>query len=577
MSEAPEGQPRPANISMPARALLYARTLRHLQFRQVRNQLRRRLLPRRTARPPAGPVTWRHGVRPLTAFLDPPVPEVAAGQITFVGLAAPFAVAQPDWQAAAMPRLWRYNLHYFDFLHGARFTRAQQARLVDDWIARVPPGPGAAWEPYPLSLRVVNWLKFVTTAGIDPVPERWVASLALQLEGLSHDLEYHLLANHLFKNAKALVFGGLFLDGVAAQGWLRQGLAVLLAEAREQFLPDGGHIERSPMYHALMLEDLLDVLNAAAAVAGRVTAAERAELAGIAARASRFLAGMRGGDGEIPLFNDAALGITRPAGDVLDYAASVLGEDAVRGAAAGAGDLVRVCWPDTGYFGYRQGGDSLIVDCGAVGPDYQPGHAHCDALSYELCLDGARIIVDSGVFDYEISDFRRHLRSTAAHNTVVVDGEEQSEIWGAFRVARRARPTRAELAGQPGGLRFTGAHDGYARLPGRVLHEREITLQPPRAWRITDRLTGAGAHRAESHIHLRPGLEARLEAGTGAVAVTQAGRPVLSITPTGPVTVRLGTGWYCPEFGRRLANAVVTLEWQGALPAEFGYVLTRQP
>ena len=62
----------------------------------------------------------------------------------------------------------------------------------------------------------------------------------------------------------------------------------------------------------------------------------------------------------------------------------------------GAPTGTRIFLPDTGYYGYRQGGDSLIVDCGPVGPDYQPGHAHCDTLSYELHVGGVPIVVDSG-------------------------------------------------------------------------------------------------------------------------------------------------------------------------------------
>ena len=94
----------------------------------------------------------------------------------------------------------------------------------------------------------------------------------------------------------------------------------------------------------------------------------------------------------------------------------------------------------SGYFVIRNLDDMLVVDCGEVGPDYQPGHAHCDTLSFELASDGRTIIVDSGVYDYEDSEMRRYVRSTRAHNTAMVDGCEQSEIWGAFRVARRARP-----------------------------------------------------------------------------------------------------------------------------------------
>jgi uncharacterized heparinase superfamily protein len=559
---------RPA-VNLPARALLYARTLRHLKARQVADQLRRRLLPRRS---PAAPrdVGWR-GLHPTTPFLAPPEPAFAPGTIRFLNDARPFSPDAPDWAAAAAPKLWRYNLHYFDYLHWRAFAAGTGARLVEDWIARVQPGPGDAWEPYPVSLRVVNWLKYLALPGAEEPPQRWLDSLALQLVTLEHDLEYHLLANHLLKNAKALALGGLFLAGVAAERWRRPGLALLAAQADEQFLPDGGHFERSPMYHCIGLEDLLDVLNVAAAAPGLVDEAEYARLQAAAARALRFLGTIRGGDGEIPLFNDSAFGIAPPAAALLDYGRRVLGKVADESRSAG---FVRICLPDTGYFGYRDGGDSLIVDCGPVGPDYQPGHAHCDTLSYELYLDGRRVIVDSGVHDYEIGPLRQYLRSTAAHNTVALDDAEQSEIWGAFRVARRARPLRAELGSwEEGRLRFSGTHDGYARLPGRVCHEREIVMEPPHRWRINDRLQGAGTHRGASFIHLHPELDAVPEKD-GAVLIVHGERPVVRIVPRGGVLKRL-SGWYCPEFGRCHRNIVLFIEISGNLPLEFGYVLER--
>ncbi len=86
-------------------------------------------------------------------------------------------------------------------------------------------------------------------------------SLALQLRWLRRRLEYHLLGNHLLCNGKALVFGRLYFEGPEADEWLRTGLAVVERELREQILDDGAHFERSPMYHLIVLEDLLDMIN----------------------------------------------------------------------------------------------------------------------------------------------------------------------------------------------------------------------------------------------------------------------------------------------------------------------------
>ena len=112
-------------------------------------------------------------------------------------------------------------------------------------------------------LRIVNWIKWFLAAQPDQVlPSRPGShSLAVQTRWLRSRLEWHLLGNHLFANAKALVFAGLYFDGAEAQAWLVRGCAILARELPEQILADGGQFERSPMYHALALEDLLDLLN----------------------------------------------------------------------------------------------------------------------------------------------------------------------------------------------------------------------------------------------------------------------------------------------------------------------------
>lgn len=556
---------------------LYFHTIRHLRASQIAWQLKRRLFPPRpTAVGPA--VSWRAGVH-CAPFLPAPEAPAAAGQIAFVGQSRPFATERPDWVAAVAPKLWRYNLQYFDFLSGSRLGPAEKAALISDWIARVPVGAADAWEPYPLSLRLVNWLKYALSLPPGGVPPAWVASLAHQTAALEGDLEYHLLANHLLKNGKALVFAGVCLQGAAAERWLARGLEIMVAEAAAQILPDGGHIERSPMYHCIALEDFLDVVNLLVSNPGRATDDQVETLTAAARRATEFLAAIRTGADDIPLFNDAAFGITRPAADVLAYADRPGGAPtgAIDSAIApvGAPAATRIFLPDTGYYGYRQGGDSLIIDCGPVGPDYQPGHTHCDTLSYELHVAGVPIVVDSGTFDYEAGPFRHYLRSTAAHNTVRIDGQEQSEIWGAFRVARRARP-RAVLLSEwvNGQLVFSGAHDGYERLPGRPVHRREVIMESRGRWSVRDTVLGSGTHQVESFLHLHP--DVHCEAGAaGAFRLSTPGGLELGLTVGPGATVRHATGYYCPEFGTRLARRALVMEYTGTLPVEITYVLER--
>ena len=564
----------PAETALPSRSLpdrlqLYFHTVRHLRPGQIWHQLRRRAFP---PRPPASPppITGLRANLQHHPFLA--TPESGRGQISFLNAERVLNPAAPDWAPADAPKLWRYNLHYFDYLGWAGVSPDHKQALMQSWIRQVPAGTGDGWEPYPLSLRIVNWLKYALSTGA--VPDRnWLDSLALQVATLDGDLEYHLLANHLLKNGKALVFAGACCAGPAADAWLARGLRIVLAEAGEQILPDGGHVERSPLYHCIALEDYLDLTNLLTANPGLVPPEVVQTVAAAARRAHDFLAAILDGQGAIPLFNDAARGIAPSPADLLDYGRRVLDLPApTHGPAA----FREFRLPDSGYYGYRQGGESLIVDCGPVGPDYQPGHTHCDTLSFQLCIAGQPVVVDSGTFDYEAGRLRHYLRSTAAHSTLRIDGAEQSEIWGQFRVARRARPLGAEWqAGPDGSWLFRGSHDGYKRLSGAPVHEREIRVTPGRRWEIRDQVTGSGWHRLESFIHLHPGIAVH-QVDERCFSLQPPGGPPLRITFGAGGVIRHARGYHCPEFGVRLASGALVQEIECALPARLEMILELQ-
>jgi len=170
-----------------------------------------------------------------------------------------------DSSSDSVSKLWRYNQHYFDDLNamGAVERSDWHQDLLLRWVAENSPGMGVGWEPYPISLRIVNWVKWQCSG--NALPEACLQSLAVQARWLTQRIEWHILGNHLFANAKALAFAGVFFSGDEADRWLRQGLKIIADELPEQVLFDGGNFERSPMYHAIFLEDLLDLLNLAGA------------------------------------------------------------------------------------------------------------------------------------------------------------------------------------------------------------------------------------------------------------------------------------------------------------------------
>ena len=234
----------------------------------------------------------------------------------------------------------------------------------------------------------MNWIKW-SLAG-HALAEAATHSLAIQARWLSRRLETHLLGNHLFANAKALVFAGLYFEGAEPAAWLSMGAHILERELQEQILPDGGQFERSPMYHALALEDVLDLLNLVDSLAESSSEVHRLRSA-LAIRLPsmlRWLLAMSHPDRSLGQFNDTAQGIA-PTNDELLRLATDLGFEAE---VDDNTDLQILT--DSGYMRVSRPPMVALIDVAPVGPDYLPGHGHADTLSFELSLGGLRVIVN---------------------------------------------------------------------------------------------------------------------------------------------------------------------------------------
>jgi uncharacterized heparinase superfamily protein len=511
---------------------------------------------------------------------------VMAGEFTFANETRHFPEA-PEWlPQVGAGRFWEYNLHYFDFAVDLAAAYQQSAHpgyldrlrfLIDSWSeACAAPGTPIAWDAGPLSHRLKNWARVAMVfheelSGDDAFWQSLSALMHGQASFLERHLEYHLLGNHLITNGAALLFASSLFDGKAAARWRAKGLKILRGELRAQFLADGGHEERSPMYHALMLEDFLDCLELERHLgASWFDAEDRALLE----RAVRFLVDTLHPDGEIALLNDAALGIA-PAPEML---------------IARAVDLLSLCpeaqeppdghtaLSETGWYIWRDGDNFLLFDAGDVGPDHNPAHAHGDTLSFELSVGAQRVITDSGTYGYGGDAWQAYCVGTRAHNTVMLDGEEQIEKWGPryFRVGRRPH---AEVAGgyETGGAHvFFGRHDGYTHLPGQPRHMRHVIRLAQGVWVIHDEITGTGTHTVESFLHFHPEITLRRE-NSAMTALWNGGHLLLrTFGPGTPETVTPGKnplqGWYCPEFGVAHERAGLCLRANGPLPLRFGWL-----
>lgn len=579
---------------------LYVASLRHLKPVQIWGRIallaRRKMLYRRkgylsqfvTQSNLDSSALPRYLTLPLVTEPHAPsqLADIAEGYFTFINKR--IYLGRPvNWLPSEGTQLWRYNLHYFEYAAAMGWEYIKEDNqtaydtfraLVLDWIDACPPATPVAWDPYPISLRVSNWLKaYSAMEGALQNDAEFAATLRSsiynQMLFLEQNIEYHLLGNHLIENGRALLLAGLFFQDEAAARWRAKGEQILWQELREQFLKDGAHYERSPMYHQIMLGLYQDVSSVLEARQEPVPDGLHDLI-----RAMRtWLTAMLHPDGEIALFNDAAFGIV--GAPKLFLQGDERSDDGLQ------------IFADSGYFTFRQAekGNYLLLDCGPLGPEYQPGHGHCDALSYELSVGGQRVIVDSGVESYYGDlDWRLYYRSTRAHNTVVVDETEQSEIWSRFRVGQRAQPKDVVWGDEGEALAYvTAAHTGYERLPGTVEHRRWVCWVDRKFWLVCDRIAGGGTHQAESLIHLHPNAEvlsvpapSESPNATASAGRVRVGSAELAVIPWGACHTRRYhgetapiQGWYAPEFGVKKENVVWGLCAQGALPLWFGYIL----
>jgi len=144
-----------------------------------------------------------------------------------------------------------------------------------------------------------------------------------------------------------------------------------------------------------------------------------------------------------------------------------------------------------------------LIATGPHGPDYQMGHAHADGLSFELYRGTQRVVTDTGTSTYDPGLRRERVRSTAAHNTMQIDGEEQLEAWGSFRVGRRGRGRAKTWDANDSWDWIIATHDGYQWLDGNPTHERLLAVSATAVW-VIDRIAGTGEHEMRSAIHMHP-------------------------------------------------------------------------
>lgn len=434
-----------------------------------------------------------------------------------------------DWNDSTHGKLWTYNLNYFEFLHTSNISKEEGLRLINDFINQIDKSKDGL-EPYPISLRVIHWIKFLT---YHKIAEDTIAqSLYNQLWILIDKREYHILGNHLLENGFGLLFGAYYFNDKQIYEIAKE---ILVEELKEQILADGAHFELSPMYHQLMLYRVLDCYNLV-----KNNSQFDQELLSFFKEKAQIMLGwleqITFQNGDIPLLNDSAFNINPTTKELSEYAQRLNIQSQIKSL------------KESGYRKISNDNYEIVLDIGHIGPDYLPGHAHSDTFNFVLYIKNQPFLVDTGTSTYNPTKRRQIERSTSSHNTVQIANYEQSEIWSSFRAARRAYP-KVELDSENeiiASVKFATAN---------VFHKRHFLYQK-NCIVINDSIMGSNAGKAYLHFH--PSVEVELKNNNiltnfGKIEIGEASK------------IELSKYEYAPEFNKLFEAQKVTITFSKTL------------
>jgi hypothetical protein len=469
---------------------LYYRTLRHLTLRQLYYQVVHRLkklINKQNRNIESG----FEQIRTINLLASIPSVNSYLGNHTFIFLNMEKTFQEKiDWDFIGYEKLWVYNLNYFDYLNQRQISLKESIYLIDEFCDNYSQRRQGT-EPYPISLRGINWIKFFSFNKINN--QRYNVILYSDYNLLANNLEYHLLGNHLLENGFSLLFGAYYFK---SENFYKKSISILYDELEEQILEDGAHFELSPMYHQIILFRLLDCINLVRNNSWNENHDLLRFIEGKARKMLGWIEAVSFKNGDVPMVNDSAYGIAPSSFELLDYGRNL--------------DVYpeKISLSTSGYRMIRQEKFELFIDIGNIGPDYIPGHAHSDTFNFILYVKDRPLLVDTGISTYNRNKQRILERSTISHNTVKVNGHEQSEMWASFRVGRRAKVTNTKESF----LEISATHNGYEFLG--IEHKRTWQWDMGQL-KIIDEILGKSTGLSnEAYFHFHPEIDVQIQSNS---------------------------------------------------------------
>jgi uncharacterized heparinase superfamily protein len=526
---------------------------------------------------------------------------------------------------------WELNRHAHFVTFGQAYLMTKDDRYAEafitqltDWLDANPPRRGINWaSTLEVSFRSIAWLWalpcFAWSGRLTPtIIWRVLKSLVQKGSYIESYLSHYFAPNtHLTGEALGLLYLGTALPWVAdAPRWRELGLRILLEQLPRQVQPDGVYFEHASYYHRYTTDFYVHVVLLARATGVTLPPVVAEALA----RLLDHLFWITRPDGKSTVYGDDDGGRLlslhqREAGDfrdTLQIGAALLGESAWKWAAGPAGpellwllgpegleaydrlvlaepDSLVKQFPASGLVvlrdGWKENSSYVFLDAGPHG-SMNYVHAHADALSFEYASGGVTWVVDPGTYTYTKDPaLRDQFRSSSGHNTLVVEGQSQSQPNGPFSWAHVAEATLQEVTANAEAARCTGSQNGYERLHPPVRHQRSIHLlkRPGDASGsyvlLEDRVATSGSYRYQLRFHLAPDCKPlRMD---GRLMIQHPHGPQLAVgswlvdakRAAVALPIDVEEGWVSPEYARRTPAPVLVVNVQGEGDLTFVTVL----
>lgn len=490
--------------------------------------------------------------------------DILTDRFTFINISNQVDLSNA-WNNKELQHLWRYNLHYFEYLFKIAYEYSISNNqnqyydkfkyLIENWINYNSFSYGDGWHPYTVSLRLVNWISvyqvFEGQMKSDPYfDKKFKESMYLQYKYLQNNLEKDVLGNHYFENIKALIIGSIFFEEFKVKDRFKKEL---LKQLDEQILEDGMHFELSPMYHKIILEALIKITYwfKNDSIYNQLIVYIQKMIDVIYSLEENF--------GKTPAFNDSTDGISK------DYKILLFTCKKHFNLTPSFKSILK----NSGYYIVEHKFSKLIFDVGDMCPIYLPAHGHCDALSFELSVNNTPLIVNSGTYRYEGGKWRDYFRSTNAHNTVTISDMDQSQFWGSFRVAKRIKKVRRKQFAYNGIEFYAGAYVAYHGAE----HKRYIGYIGENMIIILDYVRAKYIDNIKNYLHFVPGT--KIDIQDNAIHLSNAGGAIKIIT-IGASEIDSEQGWYSDQFNVKAQNNVLILK-KNDNKALFGYLIDLNP